>query len=73
MRFGEILIDSRYFCKKSDLIAPFVICRYTDVYIVAAKIFEKFLQKYLVVTKISYTFVLWRGGRVVDCGGLENR
>ena len=25
------------------------------------------------VTKKCYTFVLWRGGRVVDCGGLENR
>ena len=34
---------------------------------------EKFFEKYLVVNKKCYTFVLWRGGRVVDCGGLENR
>ena len=34
---------------------------------------KKFFEKYLVVNKKCYTFVLWRGGRVVDCGGLENR
>ena len=34
---------------------------------------EKFFEKYLVVNKKCYTFVLWRGGRVGDCGGLENR
>ena len=42
-------------------------------YKVDVKYFQKYFQKYLVVTKKSYTFVLWRGGRVVDCGGLENR
>ena len=43
------------------------------IYILEAKIFQKKFQKYLVVQKKCYTFVLWRGGRVVDCGGLENR
>ena len=33
----------------------------------------KYFYFYLVVSINCYTFVLWRGGRVVDCGGLENR
>ena len=50
-----------------------VIFRHTVCYEWVIKIIKKYLQKYLVVKKKVYTFVLWRGGRVVDCGGLENR